>query len=102
MIPSTVDLTVGGLRLRLTDDQAQELRRQLGESPRNTAPPVPEILTPDEAAPLMRHSAKSIRALCGLRKSDPRYLRHLRKGRKILIPRAHVDEWLARQIDGSG
>ncbi|HEY2479018.1 MAG TPA: helix-turn-helix domain-containing protein [Solirubrobacterales bacterium] len=106
MAPDTTDeiaLTVGGIRIQLTDEQAEDLRRQLGES-RSDAPVRlrDEILTPDEAAPLMRHSAKTVRSLCRLRKDDPRYLKHLRKGPKILIRRADVAEWIASQIGEAG
>jgi excisionase family DNA binding protein len=97
-----IDLTVGGIHLQLTDEQAEDLRRQLGE-PRSEARvrDTDEILTPEEAAPLMRHSAKTVRRLCRLRRDDPRYLKHLRKGPKILIRRADVSEWIAGQIGGS-
>jgi hypothetical protein len=96
-----VDLTVGGVHLQLTDEQAEDLRRQLGESRSEVRRHVrDEILTPDEAGPLMRHSAKTVRGLCRLSKDDPRYLKHLRKGPKILIRRADVTEWIANQIGG--
>lgn len=91
-----------GIRLELTAGQASELRRQL-ETPAADAPPSMsrDLLTPDEAGPLMRHSAKSVRGLCRLPVGDPRRLPHLRKGRKILIRRMHVEEWLASQIEGA-
>jgi excisionase family DNA binding protein len=95
----SIALTVGGIRLQLTDEQAEDLRRQLGESgPEVRVRASDEILTPDEAAPLMRHSAKTVRRLCRLRRDDPRYLKHLRKGPKILIRRADVSQWIASQI----
>lgn len=99
---SKIALRVGGILLELTPEQVADLRRQIAES--GTASPVRgsgEILTPDEAAPLMRHSAKTVRALCSLRKEDPRYLKHLRKGPKILIRRADISEWIASQIGGA-
>lgn len=105
MAPDTageIALTVGGIRLQLTDEQAEELRRQLGEPVSDSRVRRDEILTPDEAAPLMRHSAKMVRALCRLRKDDPRYLKHLRKGPKILIRRVDVAEWIASQIGEAG
>jgi hypothetical protein len=102
MAPDTTDavaLTVGGIRLQITDEQAEDLRRQLGESRSEVrVSAADEILTPDEAAPLMRHSAKTVRGLCRLRRDDPRYLKHLRKGPKILIRRADVSAWIAGQI----
>jgi Helix-turn-helix domain len=78
---------------------ADDLRRRLGE-PRadRRVDPQDEMLTPDEAAPVMRHSAKSVRKLCRLPQGDPRHLRHLRKGPKILIRRADIADWIARQI----
>lgn len=94
-------VTVGGIRLQLTPEQADDLRHQLGE-PSRIRVRRDEILTPDEAAPLMRHSAKTVRALCRLRKDDPRYLKHLRKGSKILIRRADVADWIAGQIGEAG
>jgi hypothetical protein len=94
-------LDLGGVRLEVTEEQAEQLRRQL-EVPEagavSGAGGQQEVLTPEEAAPLMRHSAKSVRGLCRLPRDDPRYLRHLRKGREILIWRSHIDEWIARQI----
>jgi excisionase family DNA binding protein len=97
-----IALMVGGIRLRLTPEQADDVRRQLGEPSSGLRVRRDEILTPDEAAPLMRHSAKTVRALCRLRKTDPRYLKHLRKGSKILIRRADVAEWIAGQIGEAG
>ncbi len=94
-----VPLSLGGIRIEVTDEQAEELRLQLGEANSQARVGTPdEILTPDEAAPLMRHSAKAVRGLCRLPKNDPRYLKHLRKGPKILIRRADVAEWIANQI----
>jgi hypothetical protein len=69
-----------------------------GNDSNGTVRVLEEMLTPDEAAPVMRHSAKSVRALCRLPKSDPRYLRHLRKGAKILIRRSDIADWIAGQI----
>lgn len=97
-----IALTVGGILLQLTDEQAEDLRRQLGEPASDSRVHRDEILTPDEAAPLMRHSAKTVRGLCRLRRDDPRYLKHLRKGPKILIRRADVAEWIASQIGEAG
>lgn len=75
------------------------LRRGLGEPhAEGVIDPQEEMLTPDEAASMMRHSAKSVRKLCRLPKGDPRHLRHLRKGPKILIRRSDIAEWIARQI----
>lgn len=94
-----VPLTLGGIHIEITPEQADELRRQLGGASVDAVYDLSgEMLTPDEAAPVMRHSAKSVRKLCGLPRSDPRYLRHLRKGSKILIRRSDIDEWVARQI----
>lgn len=87
------------MRLEVTDEQAEDLRRQLAVARSEARDHMPdEILTPDEAAPLMRHSAKAVRGLCRLGRDDPRYLKHLRKGSKILIRRADVSEWIAGQI----
>jgi hypothetical protein len=97
-----IPLILGGIRIEVTDEQAEDLRRQLGE-PRadGVAGSLEEMLTPGEAAPVMRHSAKSVRKLCCLPKGDPRYLRHLRKGPKILIRRSDIADWIARQIGGN-
>jgi len=74
-------------------------RRQLrGVRPDGLADPEDEMLTPDEAAPIMRHAAKSVRKFCALPKDDPRYLKHLRKGSMILIRRFDIADWIARQI----
>jgi hypothetical protein len=97
-----IALTVGEIRLELTQEQVADLRRQIAEPAAAGLRLSDEILTPDEAATLMRHSAKTVRALCGLRKDDPRYLKHLRKGPKILIRRADVSEWIASQIGRAG
>jgi hypothetical protein len=94
-----VPLTLGGIRIEITHEQADELRRQLAATPADAVDDTSgEMLTPDEAAPVMRHAAKSVRKLCRLPKGDPRYLRHLRKGSKILIRRSDIDEWVDRQI----
>ena len=96
-----IPLVLGGIRIEVTTEQAEELRRQLGEPFDGVAGSQEEMLTPGEAAPVMRHSAKSVRKLCCLPKDDPRYLRHLRKGPKILIRRADIAEWIAGQIGGN-
>ena len=79
--------------------EADGLRRRFGGPPGgDTTDPVEEMVTPEEAGILMRHSAKSVRKLCRLDRGDPRYLRHLRKGAEILIRRSDIADWIGRQI----
>lgn len=98
-----VVLVLGDIRLEVTDSQARELRHQLEADV--SAPSIvdgdpAEVLTTAAVAPLLSCSPKYVRSLCALPKGDPRYLKHVRKGREILVRRRDVAEWIARQIDG--
>jgi hypothetical protein len=99
----SVVLVLGDIRLAVTDEQARDLRRQLAVSDSST-PMLDgdpgEVLTTAGAAPLLGCSPKYVRGLCALPRSDPRYLRHVRKGREILIRRRDLAGWIARQVEG--
>jgi hypothetical protein len=98
----SVVLVLGDIRLAVTDEQARELRRQLavGDATPSTLDGDPgEVLTTADVAPLLSCSAKYVRALCALPKGDPRYLKHVRKGREILVRRQDVAGWIARQVE---
>ncbi|MBS1862992.1 MAG: helix-turn-helix domain-containing protein [Actinobacteria bacterium] len=91
-------MTIGDLVLQLTDEQAEDARRQLGvAAPKSDHHE--DVLTTAEVAPILGCSAKYVRELCRLPKSDRRYLKHARKGREILIRREDAADWVARQIE---
>jgi hypothetical protein len=98
--PELVEAIAGRVVELLGNPPASDnLRRRPGDPGADRrVDPSDEILTPEEAAPVMRHSAKSVRKLCRLPQGDPRHLRHLRKGPMILIRRADIADWIARQI----
>jgi hypothetical protein len=98
---ASVVLVLGDIRLEVTDEQARDLRRQLevGASLPSTGEGDPDdVLSTAAVAPLLSCSAKYVRGLCALPKRDPRYLKHVRKGREILVRRRDVTEWIARRF----